>query len=67
MASQREFESVVWYWVRRHLEKASIEEVKDGFYSSSALPHTATQEKRFEAAIAKVTEQMVKFEGDERP
>ena len=67
MASQREYESVVWYFLQEKLKNTSTPELYEYFYSSTNRPHTAHGHERFVKAIKRVQAQMGKFEGEERP
>ena len=63
MASQREYESVVWHYVGDQLKASPHSRIEDWFYNF--VPETDAQKKRWENAIAKVQAQIEKFQGDE--
>ena len=63
MASQREWESVVWHFLADHLRSTSKERIKDWIYGLE--PDTVAQEVRWEKAISKVQNQLLRFAGDE--
>jgi hypothetical protein len=63
MASQREWESVVWHFLSDHLRNTDSEEIKDWIYSLE--PDTPAQEKRWDRAVRKVYLQLQKFAADE--
>ena len=63
MASQREWESVVWHFLSDHLRSTDSEEIKDWIYSLE--PDTQAQEERWERAVNKVFHQLQRFAGDE--
>ena len=63
MASQREWESVVWHFLGDRLKNSAHEEVKDWIYGFA--PSTSTQDERWEKAIDKVQQQLERFAGDE--
>ena len=63
MASQREWESVVWHFLADHLRNTSKERIKDWIYGLG--PDTVAQEARWEKAISKVQNQLLRFAGDE--
>jgi len=63
MASQREWESVVWHFLGDHLRNTDSEEIKDWIYSLE--PATQAQEERWERAVDKVYLQLQKFAGNE--
>jgi len=63
MASQREWESVVWHFLGDRLKNSDHEEVKDWIYGFA--PSTSTQDERWEKAIDKVQKQLERFAGDE--
>ena len=63
MASQREWESVVWHFLGDRLKNSDHEEVKDWIYGFA--PSTSTQDERWEKAIDKVQQQLERFAGDE--
>jgi hypothetical protein len=67
MASQREYESVVWYFLQKKLEEVTTSELYDHFYSSNNQPHTPHGHARFEKGVEKVLGQVTKFVGEERP
>ena len=64
MASQREWESVVWHFLGDHLRNTDDEHIKDWIFSS--LPSTETQEDRWSSAITKVYQQVQKFADEEK-
>ena len=64
MASQREWESVVWHFLSDHLRNTDDEYIKDWIFNSP--PSTETQEDRWESAINKVYHQIQQFAGDEK-
>jgi len=64
MASQREWESVVWHFLGDHLRNTDDEYIKDWIFSS--LPSTETQEDRWSSAITKVYQQVRKFADEEK-
>ena len=63
MASQREWESVVWHFLADHLRNTSNGQIKAWIYGLE--PNTVTQEARWGKAIGKVQDQLLKFAGDE--
>ena len=63
MASQREWESVVWHFLGDHLRNTDSEEIKDWIYSLE--PDTQAQEERWGRAVDKVYLQLQKFAGNE--
>jgi len=64
MASQREWESVVWHFLGDHLRNTDDEYIKDWIFSSP--PNTETQEDRWTNAVTKVYQQIQKFASDEK-
>ena len=63
MATQREWESVVWHFLADKLKDATSAEIKEWIYYFE--PDTEAQERRWENAIAKVLTQVERFAGDE--
>ena len=63
MASQREWESVVWHFLGDHLRNTDNEYIKE--WISDFVPNTPTQEDRWASAISKVYYQLIKYSGDE--
>jgi hypothetical protein len=63
MATQREWESVVWHFVGDNLKDADPNVIKEWIYGFE--PNTEAQEKRWLNAIQKVQEQIERFAGDE--
>ena len=63
MASQREWESVVWHFLGDHLRNTDNEHIKE--WISDFVPSTPTQEDRWASAISKVYYQLIKYAGDE--
>lgn len=61
MASQREWESVVWHYLGDSLKNENPEAIKDWIYDFD--PSTPTQEDRWLKAIKKVQSQVEKFAG----
>ena len=62
MASQREWESVVWHFLSDTLKNTGPEEVKQWIFSYP--PTTATQEDRWLKSINKVQQQLEHFAGE---
>jgi len=62
MASQREWESVVWHYLGDSLKHQNPEVIKDWIYDFH--PSTSTQEDRWLKAIEKVQSQIEKFAGE---
>jgi hypothetical protein len=63
MASQREYESVVWHFLGDMLKTTDPAEVEDWFFNF--VPTTNAQKNRWINAISKVQEQVEKFQGEE--
>ena len=63
MASQRDYESVVWHYMGDQLKTSTSSRIEDWFYSYA--PQTDTQKERWENAIAKVQSQIEKFQGED--
>ena len=63
MATQREWESVVWHFLGDKLKTAESYEIKKWIYDFD--PETEAQEKRWLNAIQKVQEQIERFAGEE--
>ena len=62
MATQREWESVVWHFVGDNLKDADSNVIKEWIYDFE--PNTPAQEKRWLEAIQKVQEQIERFTGE---
>ena len=62
MASQREWESVVWHFLGDHLRNTDNEYIKDWIYDFQ--PSTKTQDERWDSAVSKVYYQIQKFAGE---
>ena len=62
MATQREWESVVWHFVGDKLKDADSDEIKDWIYDFQ--PDTEAQERRWQNAIIKVIKQIDRFAGE---
>ena len=62
MATQREWESVVWHFLGDKLKNAESYEIKKWIYDFD--PETEAQEKRWLNAIQKVQEQIERFAGE---
>ena len=62
MASQREWESVVWHFLSDTLKNTGPEEVKQWIFSYP--PTTDTQEDRWVKSINKVEKQLEHFAGE---
>ena len=62
MASQREWESVVWHFLGDYLNHADPEEIKEWIFALA--PSTATQEDRWLKSINKVQQQLEHFAGE---
>jgi hypothetical protein len=63
MASQREYESVVWHFLGDILKTAPPAEVEEWFYDF--VPNTDAQKNRWTNAISKVQKQIENFQGDD--
>jgi len=63
MASQREWESVVWHFLGDTLKHESPNAIKDWIYDF--VPSTPTQEDRWLNAVNKVQEQLERFAGED--
>lgn len=63
MATQREWESVVWHFLGDKLKNSESYEIKKWIYDFD--PETEAQEKRWLNAIQKVQEQIERFAGEE--
>jgi hypothetical protein len=62
MASQREYESVIWHFLGDILKTAPTTEIEEWFYDFA--PSTPAQDRRWVNAIAKVQQQVEKFQGE---
>ena len=62
MATQREWESVVWHFLGDHLKHADPYEIQEWIYTF--VPNTPAQETRWLNAIQKVQEQIERFAGE---
>lgn len=62
MASQREWESVVWHFIADTLNTTSPEKIAEWIYDFP--PDTPAQKKRWLKAISKVHGQAIKFAGE---
>ena len=62
MATQREWESVVWHFIGDKLKEADSEEIKEWIYDFE--PDTEAQERRWQNAITKVVTQIERFAGE---
>ena len=63
MASQRDYESVVWHYIGDKLKTSSPSRIEDWFHSYA--PQTDTQKKRWLNAITKVQSQIEKLQGED--
>jgi hypothetical protein len=62
MATQREWESVIWHFLGDHLRKTYPNEIKEWIWGFE--PNTPAQEKRWVNSIQKVQEQIERFAGE---